>query len=71
MDKVLYGFPIHQETKKGTLFVENIKFQEIVKDLDSETEKETDFDFPFMKNYVMHTVVNDRMSQHHFSFNLN
>lgn len=71
MDKVLYGFPIHQETKNGTLFVENIKFQEIVKELDSETEMEVDFDFYFMQNCMINTVVNDRMYQHHFSFNLN
>lgn len=69
--KVLYTFPVNQETKKGTLFIDNLKFKEMVKDPEFDNESEMDYDFQFMQNYVFYTTINDRMTEHNFSLNLN
>lgn len=68
---ILYEFPKVQETKKGTLFVNNLKYKEIVKDTDFETDSEIDHDFRYIQNYLMCTILNDRMTEHNFSLNLN
>lgn len=69
--KVLYEFPVNQDTKKGTFFIDNIKFKEIVKDTEYDTDAEIDHDFKYMQNVLMCTVLNDRMTEYNFSFNLN
>ena len=69
--KVLYSFPINQETKKGTFFIDNLKFKEIVKDSEYDTDTDIDQDFKYMQNVLMCTVLNDRMTEHNFSLNLN
>lgn len=68
---ILYQFPQIQETKKGTFFVDEVKFKEIVIDPKKETETEIDPVFPYMKNIYQFTVLNDRMTEHNFSINLN
>ena len=69
--KILYQFPQVQETKKGTFFVDEVKFKEIVKDPEYDTDTEIDHDFRYIQNYLMCTVLNDRMTEHNFSLNLN
>ena len=69
--KVLYSFPVNQETKKGTFFIDNLKFKEIVKDPEYDTDTDIDQDFKYMQNVLMGTVLNDRMTEHNFSLNLN
>lgn len=68
---ILYQFPQIQETKKGTFFVDEVKFKEIVIDPKKETETEIDPVFLYMKNIYQFTVLNDRMTEHNFSINLN
>ena len=68
---ILYEFPKVQETKKGTFFMNNIKYKEIVKDTDFETDSEIDPDLRYIQNYLMCTILNDRMTEHNFSLNLN
>jgi hypothetical protein len=68
---ILYQFPQVQETKKGTFFVDEVKFKEIVKDPEYDTDSEIDHDFRYIQNCLMCTVLNDRMTEHNFSLNLN
>lgn len=68
---ILYQFPINQDTKKGTFFIDNIKFKEIVKDTEYDTDTDIDQDFKYMQNVLMCTVLNDRMTEFNFSLNLN
>jgi len=68
---ILYEFPQNQETKKGTFFIDEVKFKEIVKDPEYDTDSEIDPDFRYIQNYLMCTVLNDRMTEHNFSLNLN
>ena len=42
---ILYQFPANQDTKKGTFFIDNIKFKEIVKDPEYDTDTDIDQDF--------------------------
>lgn len=69
--RILYSLPMNQETPKGVLFVDNLKFKEMVKDPEFETESEIDYDFQYMQNYVFYTTINDRMTEHNFTLNLN
>lgn len=69
--RVLYTFPTNHETKKGTMFIDEVKYKEIVKDLDADTDHEIDPAFPYMYNVFQYTVFNNRMSEHNFSLNLN
>jgi len=68
---ILYQFPANQDTKKGTFFIDNIKFKEIVKDPEYDTDSDIDQDFKYMQNVLMCTVLNDRMTEFNFSLNLN
>ena len=68
---ILYQFPVNQDTKKGTFFIDNIKFKEIVKDTEYDTDTDIDHDFKYMQNILMCTVLNDRMTEFNFSLNLN
>jgi len=68
---ILYQFPVNQDTKKGTFFIDNIKFKEIVKDPEYDTDTDIDQDFKYMQNVLMCTVLNDRMTEFNFSLNLN
>ena len=47
------------------------KFKEIVKDPEYDTDSEIDHDFRYIQNCLMCTVLNDRMTEHNFSLNLN
>lgn len=51
--------------------MDEVKFKEIVIDPKKETETEIDPVFPYMKNIYQFTVLNDRMTEHNFSINLN
>mgnify|MGYP003405373338 CR=1 FL=1 len=68
---ILYQFPQNQETKKGIFFIDSLKFKEIVKDPEYDTDTEIDHDFRYIQNCLMCTVLNDRMTEHNFSLNLN
>ena len=70
-ESILYQFPVNQDTKKGTFFIDNIKFKEIVKDPEYDTDTDIDQDFKYMQNVLMCTVLNDRMTEFNFSLNLN
>lgn len=70
-NRILYAFPERQQTRKGHFFVNGTKHREIVKDSEFEVLQEIDYDFPYLENYMICTIINNFYYEHHFTLNLN
>ena len=66
MEAQKYTFPTKQETKRGTFFVHDIKFVEIVKDDSLDSESEIDIDFGFCENVVIPILRNNKQAELYF-----